>query len=285
MSVKVMTAVFERYPVGGGEMILALALADHANDDGTRVFPSIESLMAKTRQARRTVQYQLRRMEESGWLILVNSGNGGRNQHREYRINLDWINGGELPEPENKGANNAPIDEEENGANSAPLNNGEKGASDDTKGANDDIKGCNPQQERVQQGAPAYNHHITTIEPSNNHQRARASRAVLDIELPHWLPEEAWQDWVDHRKAVKAVLTQRAAELCLRKLDRLRAEGHCPVAVIEQSVITGKWTDLYPVKNESALVGTGRGTSAPFDPLAYVNRNRTELGGGDVIDV
>lgn len=26
MSVKVMTAVFERYPVGGGEMILALAL-------------------------------------------------------------------------------------------------------------------------------------------------------------------------------------------------------------------------------------------------------------------
>ena len=36
MSVKVMTAVFERYPVGGGEMLLALALADHASDDGTR---------------------------------------------------------------------------------------------------------------------------------------------------------------------------------------------------------------------------------------------------------
>ena len=37
MSVKVMTAVFERYPNGGGEMLLALALADHASDDGFMV--------------------------------------------------------------------------------------------------------------------------------------------------------------------------------------------------------------------------------------------------------
>lgn len=284
MSVKVMTAVFERYPVGGGEMILALALADHADDDGTRVFPSIDSLMVKTRQARRTVQYQLRRMEESGWLILVNSGNGGRNQHREYRINLDWINGGELPEPENKGANNAPINNSENSAKSAPLNNDEKGASDDTKGANHDTKGCNSEHERVQQGAPAYNHHRTTIEPSNNHQRARASRAV-EIDLPEWLPDDVWQDWVEHRKAVKAPLTKRAAELCLRKLDRLRVEGHCPIAVIEQSVITGKWTDLYPVKNDRLAPAAGSNRSSSFDPVAYVNRNRTQQGGGDVIDV
>lgn len=34
MSIKVMTAVFDRYPNGGGEMLLALALADHASDDG-----------------------------------------------------------------------------------------------------------------------------------------------------------------------------------------------------------------------------------------------------------
>ena len=51
MSVKVMTAVFERYPVGGGEMLLALALADHASDDGTRVYPSVKALAEKTRQA------------------------------------------------------------------------------------------------------------------------------------------------------------------------------------------------------------------------------------------
>ncbi|WP_218644157.1 helix-turn-helix domain-containing protein, partial [Burkholderia pseudomallei] len=71
MSVKVMNAVFERYPEGGGEMILALALADHSHDDGTHIYPSVEKLAAKTRQSPRAVQYQLRRMQQSGWLILV----------------------------------------------------------------------------------------------------------------------------------------------------------------------------------------------------------------------
>lgn len=139
MSIKVMTAVFERYPSGGGEMLLALALADHASDDGTRVFPSVKALSEKTRQSERSVQYQLRRMEEAGWLILVGAGNGGRSMHREYRISLDWI----------KGADIAPI---------------QKGAIDDIKGANDGTKGCNPRQERVQRVAPANNRHRTINE-------------------------------------------------------------------------------------------------------------------------
>lgn len=149
MSIKVMTAVFDRYPNGGGEMLLALALADHASDDGTRVFPGIKSLAEKTRQSERSVQYQLRRMEECGWLILVNSGNGGRNQHREYRISPEWLKGAEI----------AP-----------PL----KGANDGTKGATDDAKGCNPRQERVQPVAPAYNRHRTINEPSEEGERVAA---------------------------------------------------------------------------------------------------------------
>lgn len=146
MSIKVMSMVFDRYHAGGGEMLLALAIADHANDLGGDIFPSIKMLADKTRQSERTVQYQLRKMEESGWLILVNSGNGGRNQRREYIISPAWM----------KGANIAPL---------------EKGAIDDVKGANDDTKGCNSQQERVQPIAPAYNRHRTIKEPSKNHQR------------------------------------------------------------------------------------------------------------------
>lgn len=141
MSVKVMTAVFDRYPNGGGEMLLALALADHASDDGTRVFPSIKALAEKTRQSERSVQYQLRRMQEAGWLILVSAGNGGRSMSSEYRISLDWIKGAEI----------------------APF---KKGAIDDQKGANDGTKGCNPRQERVQPIAPANNHHGIIKEPS-----------------------------------------------------------------------------------------------------------------------
>lgn len=164
MSIKVMTAVFDRYPNGGGEMLLALALADHASDDGTRVFPSVKALSEKTRQSERTVQYQLRRMEEIGWLILVGAGNGGRSMSREYRISLDWIKGAEI----------------------APF---QKGATDDIKGANDGTKGCNPQQERVQPIAPANNRHRTINEPSGIVVAAVAPKPKPAVSRATILPE------------------------------------------------------------------------------------------------
>ena len=160
MSVKMMTMVFDRYPNGGGEMLLALSLADHASDDGSRVYPSVKSLALKTRQAERSVQYQLRRMEEAMWLLLENSGNGGRNQHRMYCINPEWIKGADFASLK-KGATDDI-----------------KGAIHNTKGATDDAKGCKA-------FAPAYNHQEPSVEPSENH-KIRATR------LPsNWVPSDA----------------------------------------------------------------------------------------------
>jgi hypothetical protein len=99
MSVEVMSMVFKRYPAGGGERLLALALADHAHDDGSRIFPSVALLAQKTVQSDRTVQYQLRKMERMGWLIRVSDSSGGRGNTTEYCINPEWI----------KGANFAPF--------------------------------------------------------------------------------------------------------------------------------------------------------------------------------
>jgi hypothetical protein len=93
MSVEVMSMVFKRYPHGGGERVLALALADHAHDDGSRVFPSVALLAKKSMQSARTVQYQLRKMEAMGWLIKVSDGSGGRSNTTEYCISPDWLKG------------------------------------------------------------------------------------------------------------------------------------------------------------------------------------------------
>lgn len=41
MSIKIMTLVFDRYLEGGGEMLLALSLIDHASEDGKHIFPSV----------------------------------------------------------------------------------------------------------------------------------------------------------------------------------------------------------------------------------------------------
>lgn len=84
--------VFDFYPTGGGEMLLALSLADFANDDGGSIFPSVATLARKTRQSPRSVQYQLRRMERGGFLIrLGKKPNTGTTQ---YRINLGFFEEG-----------------------------------------------------------------------------------------------------------------------------------------------------------------------------------------------
>lgn len=205
MSVKVMSMVFDRYPDGGGEMLLALALADHASDDGKKVFPSIKALAEKTRQSERSVQYQLRKMELAGWLILVNSGNGGRNQRREYVISPAWLKGAEIA-PIQKGA----IDDTK-GAETAPFN--------DLKGATDDAKGCNQQQERVQPVAPAYNHKGIIKESSE--EKAAHAQAHAPSLLIAGLPVDLLADFQKVRKAKRAgPLTDTAVKGIQREADK-----------------------------------------------------------------
>ena len=86
-----MALVWEHYPAGGGELLTALAYADHAHDDGTGIRPSIAYVARKTRQSERTVQRYLAHMREIGWLLIVRNGDGGRGYATEYRVNPLWI--------------------------------------------------------------------------------------------------------------------------------------------------------------------------------------------------
>lgn len=97
MSIEVMTMVFKRYPAGGNERLLALAMADHAHDDGSRVWPSVALLAEKTLQSERSVQRMIKKMLDTGWLQLVRMASGRRGDTNEYRISPVWIAGGVLP--------------------------------------------------------------------------------------------------------------------------------------------------------------------------------------------
>ena len=68
MSIKVMNYVWENSQQKGSSLLLLLAIADHAHDDGTGAYPSIESLANKTRMSVRNTQYALRRLEAAGEL-------------------------------------------------------------------------------------------------------------------------------------------------------------------------------------------------------------------------
>lgn len=101
-----MTMVFDRYPEGGNERLLALALADHARDDGSRIWPSVSELARKTVLSRSTVQRLLRRMTERGWLEQVHTATGRPGDTNEYRIHAAWIAGEPMPQ---RGVNLTPL--------------------------------------------------------------------------------------------------------------------------------------------------------------------------------
>lgn len=151
MSSRCTAAVFDRYPAGGGEFALALALADNAHDDGSHIFPSVETMAAKSRQSVRAVQMHLRAMIDKGWLIRVRSG-GGRGVHAEYRISPNWLKGADIaPFPE-------PVDNCEKGADIAPFD-AEKGAKQRTERVQNDA------QKGAKQRTP-YITERTSIEPN-----------------------------------------------------------------------------------------------------------------------
>lgn len=84
-----MSIVWDAYPGGGSELLLALALADHADDKGDRIYPSVKHLALKTRLSERTVQYLLREMEGRGWLIVV--AREAYKKARRYRIPIERV--------------------------------------------------------------------------------------------------------------------------------------------------------------------------------------------------
>jgi hypothetical protein len=111
-------------------------------------------------------------------------------------------------------------------------------------------------------------------------------RPEIAVALPDWLPADAWDDWSRYRAEVaKARWTQRAAELSLKALDRLRAKGQDPRLVIEQSIANG-WTGLFPDKTETTRHGgeVYRDRPGKLDWLMDDMRREAE-GPGEPIDV
>ncbi len=293
--------VFERYPGGGGELLLALALADNAHDDGTRIFPSVGTLAVKSRQSERSVQYQLRKMERIGWLEVVNEG-GGRmkgyksgGRPREYRISPFWINGGELAVAGD--ADEQP--EDSKGANSAPF----------AKGAKQSGKGCKTTQERVQ---PEVEKGATAIAPepratqSNQEQPSHRecereadplslTAGQVDAELagfgviPAGIDRQMLARFVRHRGAIRRVLSVQGWLQVRQLLLDLQAAGHDPTESLRQTMAAGLALPVIPVSPKSAGENHAShhvGSAGRTDQLhqQFLAERRSQGGGGGVGD-
>ena len=83
-----------RRDVRGADQCLLLAIADHANDAGTRIYPSIARLAWKTGMGVSSVKRRIAYFRDLGVLVVVRRG-GGRGQTTEYRLDLSRL--GEKP--------------------------------------------------------------------------------------------------------------------------------------------------------------------------------------------
>ena len=77
--------------------------------------------------------------------------------------------------------------------------------------------------------------------------KTKKSKSIT-LELPEWLPENIWNDFVELRKFIKKPMTDRAKQLMLSNLQKIKDNGHDPILAINKS-IANNWSDIYEPKS------------------------------------
>ncbi|EON0662491.1 hypothetical protein ACNC2C_002375 [Escherichia coli] len=80
---------------------------------------------------------------------------------------------------------------------------------------------------------------LNTDLPLNPPRQKRASKKFEPeaIELPDWLPETLWHEWVRFRQALrKPIRTEQGANGAIRELEKFRQQGFTPEQVIRHSI-------------------------------------------------
>ena len=88
MSVRIMAAVFEIEGLTPVEKLVALALADHAHDDGTEARPGVNGLSRKCGVTERTAQRALRSLQDKRIIFVQREST--QHMPRWYQFNLNF---------------------------------------------------------------------------------------------------------------------------------------------------------------------------------------------------
>lgn len=178
-----MAEVWHQPPVSQGKLLVLLALADNADEETRRAWPSVKTLARKTVLSERQVQYCLKALADAGVIeILPNAGPSGTNVYHIY-------------EPSEWG-----------GAKTAGVQPTSPGGEPDCTGG---VQSTSPGG--VQPIAPEPS--IRTIkEPSKNHQSARDEIAEAVSAYNAVAEETGWPEVQVINPKRRAALTQRLKE-------------------------------------------------------------------------
>jgi len=238
MSVEAITWALKQKVGRSSTKHVLMLLANCTTAPLNRIYTSLGYLVDSTEMDRKTIISAIQKLQAMGFISDTGDRIGNTGQIPVYQLNM---------------------------IESGPEAGEEK--------RNDSENGTVPKvdENSTKNGGKQYQKRSTTV-PKTVHgtkgtkgtkgTQTRGKRASVCVQLPEWLPQAAWEDWLAHRKAMKAPFTQRAAELSISVLDRLRGEGQDPVAVINESVLRG-WTGLFPLRQASAGGAPAQGGTAP----------------------
>jgi phage replication O-like protein O len=90
------------------------------------------------------------------------------------------------------------------------------------------------------------------------------------VEIPSWLNKEIWNNFIEHRKALKKPMTPQAIKLAFKKLEEFKNQGYNPEDVINQSILNG-WQGLFEPKRRVNKLPTQQDfeLQARNDPECY----------------
>jgi hypothetical protein len=233
-----MTQVWERSRHTGTDLLMLLALSDFSDDQGNS-YPGVPALATKCRMSVRNAGYILKTLQASGELeVRLNEGPRGTNC---YRIVLEALR----PLQPVAGVRGTQGVQSTAGVGMKPTAGVQPVAPLQPTSDTPAMGFREPLQPTADE--PSLNRQ----EPSSKARRVRTAPAdVSAFTLPDWIPASTWADFVAMRRSIRKAMTPAAMRLQVKALEKLRADGHDPRAVLEQS-IAASWQGLFPVKADT----------------------------------
>lgn len=138
------------------------------------------------------------------------------------------------------------------------------------------LTGCHPTPDTVSGKLPR-----TTSSSSKTTSSPKKRARAAAVEIPDWVPNDAWEGWLEMCRAKGARETTRALVLAISELRKLADAGHPPGAVLDQSTLR-RWTGLFPIKDNQheQSCQTGRSSAkrgSPADAI-FAAHDRVDFG-------
>lgn len=190
------------------DLAVLSVLVDHANKvTGIADYQSVTRIVAESGVPKTTAIRAIRRLEGAGWIVPA----------KRFGVTSSYVlTGADIGTGSTAGT----------GAISNLLR-GKTGATTGT-------------------GPVPHPEHIQGLQEKQKLQgKSTRMKTTVNVDLPTWLPADAWQGWIDHRKQVGRKFTEAGQQLAISRLESLKAEGHDPRKLINLAIECG-WSSFNP---------------------------------------